>query len=430
MKNIDGWIRTLRDETGNVLALAALSMTALLGFVGLATDAGALYHTRRDVQIAADAAAVSGTLDYLYNGSTSSATAAAKAASSSNGFTDGTSGTSVTINIPPKSGPNTTYPGFVEAIVTYPKKTIFMNLFGFKTMTVTARGVAGTPTAGAACIWLMASSGTGLNLQGKYDIEAPGCGIYVNSPDSSAISVTGNGGIMNSKFVDVVGNTTSNHATSPTGETLNAGPRKSPWGNLTGPNPSTGSGCTSVVTTKNLTLTGTMAGPGAGQTICYTQAVTLSNLTVGTGTLGSTIAGDSVSSAAGTLVFGAGVTIGGTVTVYGGTIDVQSGTFNQPSNTILNVIAPTSGTYNGVAVMQPATNTNQIQVQFGSNNQVLDGYIYAPGANVYLQDNGGGVAATGVVAATMFDKASKITIPSYDNAHPSTSPNRVVALVE
>ena len=48
--------------------------------------------------------------------------------------------------------------------------------------------------------------------------------------------------------------------------------------------------------------------------------------------------------------------------------------------------------------MQPASNTTTpLQVQFGSNNEVLDGMIYAPGTQVYLQDNGGGVTATGVI---------------------------------
>jgi hypothetical protein len=80
--------------------------------------------------------------------------------------------------------------------------------------------------------------------------------------------------------------------------------------------------------------------------------------------------------------------------------------------------------------MQPVTNTNELQVQFGSGNQTLDGFIYAPGAEVYLQDHGGGITATGIVANTMFDKASTITIPSYSVAHPITTPLKKVTLVE
>jgi hypothetical protein len=213
-------------------------------------------------------------------------------------------------------------------------------------------------------------------------------------------------------FLDVVGSSTSVHATSPTAPTLNAAPRKSPWGNLAGPTESNG-GCTTVDKTTT-SVTGTVTGPGLNKAICYQKAVTLNGATLG----------------AGTYMFEKGVTISGTVTVNGGTLDVYGGTFNQPSNTLLNITAPTAGTYNGIAIMQPSNNTSNLQVQFGSNNQTLDGYIYAPGAEVYLQDNGGGIVATGIVAATMFDKASTIRIPSYDKAHPTTTPNRVVALVE
>jgi Flp pilus assembly protein TadG len=402
----------LKDECGQALALTALGMTMLLAFMALALDTGTLFRAKRRLQIAADAAAVAGTLDYLYNGSTTTAAAAAKAASAQNGYTDGSNGVSVSVSDPPTDGPNSGNAAFYEAVVTKPIPTTFMGIAGFSTVTVGARAVAGVPTAGSACIWIMANSGTAFDLQGSYDIEATGCGIYVNSPSSNALSVTGNGGTLNAKFLDVVGSSTSIHATQPTAPTLDAAPRKNPWGNLTGPTPSNG-GCTTTDTTTT-SITGSVTGPGLNKAICYTKAVTLNGATLG----------------AGTYTFENGVTISGTVTVNSGTIDIYSGTFNQPSNTLLNITAPTSGTYNGIALLQTATDTNDLQVQFGSNNQTLDGYIFALGAEVYLQDHGGGITATGIVAKTMYDKASVIRIPSYDVAHPSTTPNRVVTLTE
>lgn len=401
----------LNDTSGHALLIAAVSFSVLLGFMGLAVDTGVLYRAKRNLQIAADAAAVAGTLDYLYNDSTSSAAAAAKTASSQNGFTDGASGTSVTVSVPPVAGPNAGNSAFLEAVVSKPIGTYFMSLFGFSTVTVKARAVAGVPTAGDTCIWVMANSGASMNLQGAYDIEAPGCGIYVNSPAGDAFSTTGNGGTVNAKFLDVVGNSPPSHQTSPTPATINAAPRKSPWGDITGPTPSNGQ-CTTVDSTTT-SITGTVTGPGFGYATCFTKAVTITNATLG----------------AGTYVFENGVSLSGTVTVNSGTIDIYSGTFNQ-GNATLNITAPTSGPYNGIAILQPSTNTNQLQVQFGSSDQTLDGYIYAPGAQVYLQDNGGGTVATGIVAATLYDKASKIRIPSYDVAHRSTTPNRVVAIVE
>ena len=57
--------RKARDEQGSVLIMTAFSMFALLGFLGLALDVGALYHHRRLLQTAADAGAISGGAEVL-----------------------------------------------------------------------------------------------------------------------------------------------------------------------------------------------------------------------------------------------------------------------------------------------------------------------------------------------------------------------------
>ncbi len=56
-----------RSESGQVLVLTALCMTAFLGFMALAIDAGLLFRAKRNLQIAADAAATAGALDWKYN---------------------------------------------------------------------------------------------------------------------------------------------------------------------------------------------------------------------------------------------------------------------------------------------------------------------------------------------------------------------------
>jgi Flp pilus assembly protein TadG len=399
------------NEEGSALVFAALIFSTVLAFVALAVDVGTLFQAKRKLQTASDSAAIAATQDYLFNQSVSSATTAGDTASSNNGYTNGSSGAVVTVSSPPADGPNAGKSGFFEARVSQPQRTFFMGLVGFSSMTVKARSVAGTPDIGDVCIWVMAPTGPSMQLQGSYNIQAPGCGIYVNSPSSDAFADTGNGGIVNAKFLDVVGNSPPAHETTPTSVTVNAQARTSPWGNLSGPTPTNG-GCTSVDTTTT-SLTGTVSGPGAGNAICYAKAVTITNATLG----------------AGTYMFENGVTVSGTVTLNGGTIDIYGGTFNQ-GNAILNVTAPTSGTYDGIAILQPSSNTNQLQVQFGSSNETLDGYIYAPGAQVYLQDNGGGTVYTGIVAGTLYDKSSTVRIPSYDLQHSSTTVNRVVTLVE
>ena len=425
-------MRRMRSADGQALVISALSFSVLLGFTALAVDTGVIYRAKRKMQAAADAAAVSGALDYLYKADASSAKLAAQAASSSNGFTDQPTGnTHVDVYTPPNDGPNKGDIHFTEVTVRQPVGTFFMRMFGKTSMNVGARAVAGVPAAGEACIWLMAPSGTALTLQGSYNVSAIGCGIYVNSPDSDALKVTGNGGTLTAKFLDVVGNKTGNHTTTPTAPTLNAPPRKNPFGNISGPTKT--ADCTSVVNAANVTLSGTVPGPGAGNTVCYTKAVTLGDVTLGAGTVTTNANGQqqmTTTTPAGTFVFMNGVTVSGKVSVYGGTLDVESGSFTQNSNSLLSISAPTSGTYNGIALMQPSTNSKALQVQFGSANQILDGYIYAPGAAVTLHDSGGGVTASGIVALSMSSQTSQLTIPSYDAAHLSTTPNRVITIVE
>ena len=405
-------MRAYRDESGQVLVLTALSLTVILGFMALAIDVGLLFRARWNMQIAADAAAIAGAMDYLYNQSSTSAVAAAKAAAAQNGVTDGSNGAVVNISTPPADGPNAGNAAYVEASVYAPNPTFFMKLFHVDLVNVSARAVAGTPTATSACIWLTKTSGTALYLQGSYDIESPGCGIYVNSPTSNAISITGGGGTVNASYLNVVGNSIPSHQTSPTPATLNVAPRTNPFGNLTGPTPANG-GCGAGNTNSVTTVTSSTSLLMASGVACFSKSVTLSAVTLGPGIY----------------VFENGVTISGQVTVNSGTLDIYSGSFNQ-SNGTLSLTAPTSGTYNGIAVMQPASNTNQLQIQFGSSNETLDGMIYAPGAQLYMQDHGGGVSATGVVAASLYIKSSILDIPSYAVAHPSTAPNRAVTLVE
>lgn len=422
----------LKDETGQAMVIGALGFCTILAFTAFAVDMGVMFQTKRKVQIAADSAAMAAAQDYLYNSSTSSAQAAGRAASSANQYTNGTNAV-VTINEPPSEGANSGTSGMVEAIVSTPMQTMFMGLMGFNTVTIEARAVAGMPQAGDACIWLLNPSAEDLQIQGQYDIFATNCGIYDNSSSPNSVAVTGNGGTVDAAFLDTVG-TSVGHQTNPTPVTTGVSPRTNPWGNLVGANPSTGSGCTYVnTTTTTLSGTFTTAGTGmagAGDTICFTKAVTLSNATFGACSANcSTPGGETITTSAGTLVFGNGVTISGNVAVYGGAIDIQSGSFNQ-ANANLSIIAATAGTYNGIGIMQPLSNTSELQVQFGSGNEALDGYIYAPGAEVYLQDHGGGIAVEGIVADTLFDKASTITVNSYDLLHSGTTLNRVLTMVE
>ncbi len=192
-------MRFVKEQTGQTLVFASLSMLVLMGFVALAVDVGLLFRARRNVQIAADAAAVAGALDYKYNGSISSAKTAAQAAALANGVT---SASFVTVNDPPLNGYHEST-GYTEAIISQPTSTFFMKLFNRSSLNVAARAVAGSGVS-SGCIWALARSGDDVSLTGSGSITASNCSIYDDSSASNALTLTGSGSIS-AKSIGIVG---------------------------------------------------------------------------------------------------------------------------------------------------------------------------------------------------------------------------------
>ncbi len=207
-------MKKLKDESGQVLVMTLVCMTVLLAFLAFAIDVGLLFRAKRNMQIAADAAAIAGALDYKYNstGQPASAEAAAQAAAVANGVTaTGTcpisdpTQTYVCIHIPPSSGPNAGSAGYVEALISQPNQTVFMGMIRNNgLMDVGARAVAGSG-ASAGCLWTLARSGNDVSLSGSGSLTAQNCDIYDDSNASNALTLTGSGSIT-AKSIGIVGN--------------------------------------------------------------------------------------------------------------------------------------------------------------------------------------------------------------------------------
>jgi len=405
------------DESGQMLILTALFSMVMFGFLGLSIDVGLLFHAKRKLQIAADAAATAGALDFYYNASASSATTAAQNAAASNGVTDGSNGVVVTVDTPPADGPNLGRSGFVEAVITQPNPTFFMKMFKFDSVDVVARAVAGTPGPSENCVYILdPKKDYAMDLEGSFDVSASHCGVIVDSTSQYALEFTGSGGSLSAGAVSVVGGVGGQSSDSTPTPVTGAAPVNDPL-DLTGPVPP--GGCTE--TSSATSLTGAVTGPGTGSAICYTQAVSLNNVTLG----------------AGIYVFENGVTTNGTITsgTGGTTLDVYGGALAMNTGTVLSLVAPTSGPTNGIALMEPASNNNSITIQKGNASGSLMGIIYAPSAQLYLQDSGGDTSGgisltTDLIVDTLFDKTATISIDSYSEANPDTTPLRAVELVE
>ncbi len=179
--------RIFGDESGQTLVFVVLSMTLLLGFLGFAADVGTLFYAKRQIQTAADAAAIAGAAELNYgNWSTAAQDAAAQ-----NHVANGSGGSVVTVNSPPLYGNYNGLSGYVEAIVSQPQSTIFMGMFGRGSVTVTARAV-GHWGSSRTCIATLGTSGTGISVttsSSNPTLNAPLCGIS----DNSSLTVTSSG---------------------------------------------------------------------------------------------------------------------------------------------------------------------------------------------------------------------------------------------
>jgi Flp pilus assembly protein TadG len=415
-------MKKLRDESGQALIISALCMTCLIGFVALAADVGVMFRQKRMAQTAADAAAVAGALEITYN--LGSIANAGQAAAVQNGFTDGSNGATVIVRQGPASGPHAGNLNYVEAIVSRTQPTLFMSLFGVLNMTPTARAVAQNGGSSYSCVYILAPTGPAtMDLQGSFNVTAPNCGIIVDSTDPGALSFTGKGGSLTAGSVGVVGGCTGKCSDSTPAPVTGIVPQSDPLGNHAIPDP-TKLTCSAAPSNK---LTGTLSAP-AGGIVCYSGNVTLNNVTLG----------------AGTYVFTGNVTLSGTVSTpqptsgnpsNGSTIDINSGTLSISTGTTLSLYAPLSGTYQGIALIEPSTNSNPITIQKGDASGLIDGIIYAPSAELFLQDSGGDKSGgltliTDLIVGKLFDKTATLSIQSFSQTNPGGSPLTKVTLVE
>src|SRR3989442_652880 len=117
----------LTDDRGQTLAIVALMLTALFGFMGLVADIGWYELNMVRIQRAADAAALAGVV-YL-PGNVSGAVVAAQVEAAKNGFVTGVNGVTVT------AAPEALNASILNVTVSGPVRTFFARLFGVSSFT-------------------------------------------------------------------------------------------------------------------------------------------------------------------------------------------------------------------------------------------------------------------------------------------------------
>ncbi|MDE3105880.1 MAG: Tad domain-containing protein [Acidobacteriota bacterium] len=388
--------RILHDESGQALVFTLLCIPVLAGFLGLAVDVGDLFRTKRQMQAVADAAAIAAAAELNYGNSTTAATGAA----TQSGYTSGSNGFTLTVNMPPQSGPHAgvTPNGYVEVIASLAEPTYLMKLFNIPTVTVAARAVS-TQGAGQGCIYTLGGpSSPGISMNGNTTINVSTCGIS----DNGNLSMVGNASLT-AKSIGVGGSysSTKNVTVSPT-PVSGIAPVSDPLAYLAAPSYNSSS-CVTMPSTNPLT-------PG-----CY-NGISLggnSSLTLSSGTY---IINGNFSISGKASITGTGVTL----VLLGSTSIVGTG--------VVDLTAPTSGTYSGILFYQPSTNTNSITL-VGNSGSTIEGVQYAPSADVSFTGNSGSTIYTDFVANSL-SLVGNSSFQSYASLPGATSPITTAVLVE
>jgi Flp pilus assembly protein TadG len=421
-------MKRMRDESGQAAILAVLGLTCILGFVGLATDVGVLLHAKRNLQIAADAAALAGANEI--NIDSTKIVAAGKAASAQNGFTDGdANGTTVNIYPPPVDGPNINKAGYVEAVVRQPQPTFFMKVLSFTSMPVSARAVAfNGANNGSGCLHALNKNATDtIALAGSFTLDAPGCQVIDNSSAACALDFTGAAGRLTAGSVSVAG-TSCGH----TGDSSPA-PQKGPQ--VSDPLASTYTPIPPASwPTCGAAPSGNTWGASGGKTY-NPSGISGGGTTLFCYSSGADKVNNSVTMDAGTYIFTGSLGLQGHgsldgsagVTIY---LAAPGGNMNMggSGNSNLKLIAPSTGPFANVAIYQEPADTNDVSLT-GTPVSLLQGIVYLPSAELDLGGNSNQTLTSDLIVNKL-SVSGNAFLQLTDLSATTNTPLHTIALVE
>ncbi len=375
----------LADRRGNVLMLSALAMPVLVGMAGLAIEGGNWYQVKREMQNAADSAAIAAATN-----ASASYSGEALAVASQHGFTHGTNNTTVTASNAAAcpAGGTDCYSVTVSRSV----GLVFSRMVGFsgsttignqRALTITSAAVAKSAiTEREYCILALRSIGTPLVSNGAPNADLSGCSVMSNA------NSTCNGSDLDAVYGDAAG------INSGCGDTQNSNVPAvpDPYSGLAANIPSDPCGGSypqadirsndKLVRAVNSapTLSGTYSNTG-NWTFCGDVVLTGNVTLTGSSTVIVIYNGDlltngytllTASGAAATVVFTGSSDSSGHIPNTTGTIDIK---------------APATGTWKGIALYQDPATTDGVDIDYrGSNpdNPVwnITGLVYMPKADV------------------------------------------------
>jgi Flp pilus assembly protein TadG len=370
------------EEGGAVALIMGLMAIVIVAIVGLGIDVIVWYRTERAMQNAADAASMAA----ARNG-TASYQSEAKAVAGQYGFVDGT-GVTVTA-LENQTCPNGQTDCYLVTVANSAAPQFFSQVLGFPAPGLSSAAMAGGGQTHNYCILALASSGTdpAITTNGAPKANLAGCSIMSNTSsechghnlnaDNGDAHKTDNGcGITQNSDVPIAADPYKYLASDiPTNTCGGSYPQEPKKGTYSGHTNCSGTFLTSgPVTLPATTIVGGDVQLTGDVTVTSSAGLAGSVLVIENGQLDTSACkkGCTLSTASGSALT---IIFSGTSGSYthaptgGGTLDIQ---------------APTSGTWKGVAIYQDPALTTGVDVSAAGNSPTWDitGLVYLPHASV------------------------------------------------
>lgn len=224
--------RLVEDKNGNILIFGAISLPMLVGAAGLGLDTVQWTLTQRQLQRAADSAAIAGAYTRMKSGDVR-AQAMSSLARDAIPFPQ----TEAVIENAPTSGAYASDTNAVRVILRQQQRLPFSSMFMTQTPIIQAEATAKGLSDGDFCVLALESTAiSGIRMQGSATVDL-GCGMATNSPAAEAVVASGGSRVNASPIVAVGGISGSTSYAAGTELIPNAIRQSDPFSDLPQPQP-------------------------------------------------------------------------------------------------------------------------------------------------------------------------------------------------
>lgn len=377
--------RLWNDKRGNVIVIAGAALPLIVGSAGLATDTIQWTLWKRQLQRAADSAALAGVYDRL-SSSGSNATVPATVSHDLD--------LNLHTNVAIKSGyPVVDYPADAGSKINQVHVTLavqqpltFSSMFMASAPTIVAEATAaGVPGSGEYCVVSLENSAskTGITIGGNAKIDM-NCGMISNSPASNSALSNGNSSQVKATAIAAVGGVQASNSWTVDSYEPYSSALTDPFANKPVPTPSS---CGGFPSANDLDFTSN-PNHAAGQVVCYSSEMKIQgDVKLGAATyvldaasLKMTSTSAKLSCDGCTIILTSSTAATNPSSI--GTVSLSGGS--------LNLKAPTSGTYAGMAIYQDrrALDSAGSNIINGNSGSIVQGAMYFPSQELTYNGEG------------------------------------------